>query len=305
MEFSPTPYNSSMRIDEPVMDILDQERPTLSLEFFPPKNELMARDLLENAEIIASHLRPDFVSITYSAATGDLTYLYTQLLRERFGWTVMPHLTSLGHTRDELLAIAENYFRLGIRSLMALRGDIPADGPTIPAEVPHASELVRLLKGRLAGLCLGVAGYPEKHPEAPNEETDLQNLRVKVDQGASFITTQLFFEASIYERFVNNCRAKGITAPILPGLLPVQSLEQAQKFCARCHATLPKELIRRLEKAAPDDQWKVGMEWTLELSTQLITQGAPGVHFYILNRSQSLLELVRGLNDRGMFKGCH
>ena len=278
----------------------------------------MAADLLQNAESIATHALPDFVSITYGAggSTSRLTYLYTQILRERFGWVVMPHLTCVGHTRDELLAIAESYHRIGVRSIMALRGDMPKQPHTETDAAStsgareartsdfceHASDLVRLLKSELPEICLGVAGYPEKHPQAPDIETDIAYLKEKMDAGGNFVTTQLFYDTSVYAQFVEKCRAAGIRAPILPGLMPVLGLEQAKKFCSFCGATLPEELVRRLNAVSTDDQWKVGVDWTLEQAEELIQADAPGIHLYILNRDKSALSLIRKLRERHILK---
>ena len=147
-----------------------------------------------------------------------------------------------------------------------------------------------------------MAGYPEKHPEAPSIEEDLAHLKHKVGQGASFVTTQLFFETSVYRNFVERCRAIDIRVPIIPGLLSIVSLEQAQKFCHLTHAALPRRLLKQLQAIAPEDQWKVGVKWTHDLIRQLLEYGAPGIHLYILNRSQSVLELARKFNEEGFFK---
>ncbi len=296
-------------IDRGVSEILstarEAQKPALSLEFFPPKNEAAAADLLANAEAIATHVHPDFVSITYGAggSTRQNTFLYGQLLRERFDWTVMPHLTCVGHTREELLAIAESYARIGIRSLMALRGDAPKTSTAAsPSALCHASDLVALLHKELPEFCLGVAGYPEKHPEAPTLEADIAHLKTKLDSGAHFITTQMFFDVERYPQFMGKCRAAGITCPILPGLLPILSLKQARNFCAFCQTTLPKELERQLKQTAEADQWEVGVDWALGQIEGLLKIGAPGVHLYILNRSQSLLRLLEGLRQRRLFR---
>jgi methylenetetrahydrofolate reductase (NADPH) len=295
-------------IDTPIAALFSGKRPLLSLEFFPPKNEAMASDLLSNAEQIASHVLPDFFSITYGAGGGtrDLTYLYAQILRERFGWTAMPHLTCVGHTRDELLAIAESYKRLGIRNLLALRGDPPKgakDFVPVKDGLAHAGDLVKLIKDELPEFCLGVAGYPEKHPEAMSIDIDITHLKNKVDAGASFVTTQLFFETSAYENFVEKSRAANIRVPIIPGLLPVLSLDQAKKFCGFCGATLPEELIERLAFEPIEKQWEVGVDWTVDMIEELLAAGAPGIHLYILNRSASTLQLLEKLRERGIFKG--
>jgi methylenetetrahydrofolate reductase (NADPH) len=298
-----------LKRDVPVIDTqilpLFGRRPRLSLEFFPPKTEAAGADLLQSAELIATHLRPDFVSITYGAggSTSKLTYAYTQLLRERFGWVVMPHLTCVGHTQEELLAIAESYYRVGVRNIMALRGDAPKGStysPT-PGGCAYASDLVGLLKKHYPEICLGVAGYPEKHPEAADILSDIKNLRHKLEAGGSFVTTQLFFEEQTYVRYVAQCRAAGIGAYILPGLLPPLSLGQLERFAGFCGASIPAPLRERMQGMPEAEQWRAGVDWTVGQIEELLKAGAPGVHLYILNKHTSLLALVEQLRARGLF----
>ncbi|MEX2044200.1 MAG: methylenetetrahydrofolate reductase, partial [Opitutus sp.] len=217
-----------------------------------------------------------------------------------FGFTVMPHLTCVGHSRSELAGIADRIHAGGFRNIMALRGDPPkgANEFQVAADgLRHASELVALLKARHPGFCLGVAGYPEKHPEAPSLEVDLTNLRRKIDAGAAFITTQLFFDNTVFYRFVEKCRAAGITIPILPGIMPVVSLKQIQRFTQMCGASLPPQLITRLEVASgnTDVLETIGIDWALTQIRGLLANGAPGYHLYILNRARGALALTAGL----------
>jgi methylenetetrahydrofolate reductase (NADPH) len=223
-----------------------------------------------------------------------------ELLRHEFGFTVMPHLTCVGHSRAELTAIADRIHADGFRNIMALRGDPPRGQTAFTPRADglgHASDLVALLKERHPDFCLGVAGYPEKHPEATSPEADLANLKVKVEAGAAFITTQLFFDNAVYHRFVENCRAAGITVPVVPGLMPVLSLRQIQSFTAMCGTALPSPLRARLEAAGenPEAVEAVGVDWALEQFRDLLARGAPGCHLYILNRAKAALALAAGL----------
>src|SRR5471032_869572 len=286
-----------MQPDRPISELFAQRRPLRSLEFFPPKDDAGVEALRATA-IALKRMSPDFVSVTYGAGvtTCYRTAQVSALLKSEFGFTVMPHLTCVGHTRAELADVADRIHAGGFRNIMALRGD-PPKGET--AFTPYrdglryASDLVALLKERHADFCLGVGGYPEKHPEAPNAAADLENLKRKVDAGAAFITTQLFYDNAVYFRFVEKCRAAGITVPIVPGLMPVLSLKQIQRFTALCGATLPPALLTRLEAAGEDAgaAEAVGVDWALAQIRDLLARGAPGCHLYILNRAKAALAL--------------
>ena len=249
-------------------------------------------------------IEPDFVSITYGAggSTKERTAQMSSLLRDEFGFTVMPHLTAVNHTRAEVAAVAETHYARGIRNIMALRGDVPGGVPPSAAfkdGLRFGSDVVALLKGLHPDLCLGVAGYPEKHPEAPSFEADLANLRRKVDAGAAFITTQLFFDNEVFYRFVDRCRAAGIGVPIVPGIMPVLSFKQITRITSMCGASLPDRLIGRLEAAGdrPEIVEEVGIDWALTQIRDLLDAGAPGYHLYILNRARSALTLAAGLAE--------
>ena len=212
----------------------------------------------------------------------------------------MPHLTCVGHSRGELAAIADRIHADGFRNVMTLRGDPPkglTEFQMAPDGLQFANELVSLLKSRQPELCLGVGGYPEKHPEAPSLDADLLNLKRKVDAGAAFVTSQLFFDNAMYYRFVERCRKAGISVPIVPGIMPVLSLKQIQRFTSMCGASLPAKLITRLEVAADnaDVVETVGIDWALTQIRDLLANGAPGYHLYILNRAKAALALTAGL----------
>ena len=288
--------------DLPISDLFSQKpHPLRSLEFFPPKDDAGVEALRQTAATL-KRIAPDFVSVTYGAggSTRDRTAQVSRLLRQEFGFTVMPHLTCVGHSRAELEALADQLHAGGYRNIMTLRGD-PPKGDTAfqpsPDGLRYASELVALLKGRHADFCLGVGGYPEKHPEAPSLEADLDNLKRKVDAGAGFITTQLFFDNAVYYRFVDQCHARGINVPIVPGIMPVLSLKQVKRFTEMCGAHLPDRLIKRLEAAGdhPEVVETLGIEWALTQIRELLARGAPGYHLYIMNRAKSGLALAAGL----------
>jgi methylenetetrahydrofolate reductase (NADPH) len=295
------PIDMSVQSDRPISELFAEGRPLRSLEFYPPKDEASFEALRQTAAAL-QRIGPDFVSVTYGAGGGtrERTAQVSALLKDEFGFTVMPHLTAVTHTRAEVAAVAEAHYARGIRNIMALRGDLPNGLPAASAfkeDLCFGSDVVALLKGLHADFCLGVAGYPEKHPEAPSFEADLVNLRRKVDAGASFITTQLFFDNEAYYSFVDRCRAAGIGVPIVPGIMPVLSLKQVTRITSLCGASLPDRLIRRIEAAGdqPEIIEALGIDWALTQIRDLLVRGAPGYHLYILNRARAALTLAAGL----------
>ncbi|WP_309382932.1 methylenetetrahydrofolate reductase [NAD(P)H] [Cerasicoccus frondis] len=273
----------------------------ISAEFFPPKTEEGARQILRTANALKQY-QPDFVSITYGAGGSgrERTIEYGELLRDLFDFEVMPHLTCVGHSKDELAGILDRFQKSDFHNIMTLRGDPPkgqADFKPHPEGLAYASDLVAFIKERYPEFCLGVGGYPEKHPEALDMETDLANLKIKVDAGADFITTQLFFNNADYARFVDACRARGIEIPILPGIMAALSFDQVQRFSAFCGSTVPRELLGKLELVKDDAAASeaVGVDWAFQQIRDLLDKGAPGVHLYILNRSNIAVELIERL----------
>jgi methylenetetrahydrofolate reductase (NADPH) len=290
-----------LKPDPRIDSLLAAGRPLRSLEFFPPKDDAGIEALRRTAAALKP-IGPAFVSVTYGAGGGTRlrTADLSSMLRADFGFAVMPHLTCVNHTRDEIQQIAAAHHASGIRNIMALRGDVPKE---LTAETAfkdglrYGADIVALLREALPDLCCGVGGYPERHPEAPSLEADIDNLKRKVDAGAAFITTQLFFENAVFYQFVDRCRARGIGVPILPGIMPVLSLRQAKRMTELCGSVLPAKLARRLEVAGDDTDTVefVGIEWAVTQIRNLLAQGAPGYHLYILNRAKSALALAAGL----------
>ena len=281
--------------------IRNSERPTISVEFFPPKDERSAETMLHTART----LRPlgiDFASITYGAGgtSRDTTLAYGTKLIE-MGFPLIGHLTCVGHSRAELVAIIEQYHVAGFSGILALRGD-PPKGQTLftphPEGFSHAVELVRLIRDvHPRRFALGVAGFPELHPEALDAASDITFLAQKVSAGADFVTTQLFLDNADYFRFVGEARKAGVDAPILPGVMPVLSLKQARNFCGFCKARIPKALTHELESCGENEeaQRRVGVSWALRQIRELLERGAPGIHLYILNKSESAVEVLSAL----------
>ncbi|WPJ95281.1 methylenetetrahydrofolate reductase [NAD(P)H] [Coraliomargarita algicola] len=287
---------------------LNSGSPLFSIEFFPPKTDASADQLLRTAEALKAYA-PDFASITYGAggSTRSRTLKYARHLREDYGYAVMPHLTCVGHSRDELRGIIEEFRDAGLGQIMALRGDPPKGESNFkphPDGLHYANELVSLIHASYPECTVGVAGYPEVHPEAPSADIDLLNLKRKVDCGAHFVTTQLFFDNNKYFDFVERAREAQINIPILPGLMCVSSREQALRFCDMCGTSMPAELEQQLSAAGEDSAAveAVGTNWVFNQARELLERGAPGIHLYILNRKGPAVELMEKLKLAGFYQ---
>lgn len=285
--------------------------PTFSVEFFPAKEEKDARQLLRAANAVKK-LPIDFASITYGAggSSRERTLDYGELIADIFDLRIMPHLTLVGHSREELVSILERYKKAGFFSIMALRGDPPKGSDCFVAAengFSHASELVSLIREiHGSAFLIGVAAYPEKHPESPNSESDLKFLKHKIDCGADFATTQMFFDNEKYFSFVPRAREIGIRVPIIPGIMPVLSLKQLNRVNALSQAYVPAELKDALEDAERRNDKEAGIEvglaWAERQIRGLIAAGAPGIHLYIMNRGCFAKNLCSRLGDLSALK---
>jgi len=298
-----------MKYDRHIIEHIRKGHQTLSIEFSPPRSEEAGKLILKAAGLLRERLNPDFVSITYGAggSTRERTQEYARLLRNDYGFDVVAHLTCVGSSREELQTIIRDYRKAGLSNIMALRGD-PPKGETEFSPHPdgcnYANELVELIRETEPDFCIGVAGYPEKHPQAATIEQDIANLKRKVDAGACFITTQLFYDNAFYFDFVTRCRAAGIKVPIIPGLMPALSLDQVIRFGKMNGSAVPAELEKRLANASGDDkaQRQAGIDWTYMQARELLEQGVNTLHLYIMNRSESALLLVDRLTNEGVLK---
>jgi len=269
-------------------------RPLISVEFFPPKTEKGQAGFDRAAQDLIG-LHPDFVSVTCGAggtAAGPTLEISTKLNALRYG-NVMPHCTCVGASRDDLAHTTDAIVEAGFQNIMALRGDPPKGERYFkPAQdgFRYAAELVAFLRERHPALCIGVAGYPGKHPEAYNRDEDIRHLKEKVDAGADFITTQLFLHNHVYFDFVDRCRSAGITVPILPGLLPVTSLKQIKRMRTFCDFHVPSRLLHDLKAAEdnPEKAERIGLYWTIEQIAELVESDAPGIHLYLLNHAETV-----------------
>ncbi|MEB2312628.1 MAG: methylenetetrahydrofolate reductase [NAD(P)H] [Sorangiineae bacterium] len=283
-----------------ITDKLAGGAPLFSFEFFPPKDDAGVEQLFQTIERLRGYA-PGFVSVTYGA--GGSTRRLTVELVKRIGSEAqietMAHLTCAGASSVELAGVLDELAEAGVDNVLALRGDPPrgeAHFTRPEGGFAHASELIAFIRDRWS-FCIAGACYPEKHPEAPDAETDLANLRVKADAGADFLITQLFFDARDYFEFVRRARAHGIERAVLPGIMPIENLAQIKRITAMCGARIPVELLARLEAVAsePAAVRAIGLEHAAAQCRELLAGGAPGVHFYTLNRSRATVEILDAL----------
>ena len=284
-----------------IRDLLRLQQPCFSFEFFPPRTREGAEQLYKTMVDLVL-LRPSYVSVTYGAggSTRELTHGLIIRIREHTGLTVVSHMTCVGSTKADIEKILREYQEHGIDDIMALRGD-PPKGETSFRQpeggFAHAADLVAFVRGSFPAMGIGVAGFPEGHPETPNRLIEMDYLKAKADAGADYICTQLFFDNRDFFDFCERCEIAGITVPIIAGIMPVTSLKGMQRMAelalgARFPARLIKSLVR-----AKDDEYveRVGIHWATEQVRDLIDHGVKGVHFYTLNRSKATLTIYETL----------
>lgn len=271
--------------------------PTYSFEFFPPKTDEAARDLEKTIGELQP-LDPSFVSVTYGAggSTRDRTRDIVIRIQRDTGITAMAHLTCIAHTREQLVSLLEEYREAGITNILALAGDPPTDDGDHPHELTYAAELIAIIK-EVGDFSIGVAAHPELHPRSNgNREADRRFLAAKLAD-ADFGITQFFFKSEPYLRMIDELDALGVTAPVLPGIIPVTNATQIQRFAQLAGAEFPDDLARRFEAVADDpaEVRKVGVDIATGLCQELLDRGVPGIHFYTLNRSTATREIYANL----------
>jgi methylenetetrahydrofolate reductase (NADPH) len=279
-----------------IRDLLAAGR-TFSFEFFPPKSDEAARELEKTIGEL-QELAPSFVSVTYGAggSTRDRTRDIVIHIERDTGITAMAHLTCIAHTRDQLVTLLQEYRSAGIGNILALAGDPPADLDDYPHDLTYAAELLDLI-GEVGDFCVGVAAHPELHPRSNGDRaTDRRHLAAKLAR-ADFGITQFFFEVEPYLRLVDELDALGCTTPVLPGVIPVTNARQVQRFAQLAGAEFPPALAARFEAAADDaaEVRRIGVDIATDLCRQLLDHGAPGLHFYTLNRSTATREIYANL----------
>jgi methylenetetrahydrofolate reductase (NADPH) len=287
-----------VRIDE---IIATREHPVFSFEFFPPKTDEGEANL-RAALAELQPLAPDFASVTYGAAgsTRVRTLDVTRWLAGELGIEAMAHLSCVGSTRAELNEIVDEIARSRLQNILALRGD-PPRGATAwephPDGLHYSTELIALIAESHPSLCIGAACFPEVHPEAPDRAGDLEFLSTKVRAGASFLISQLFFDNELYFRFVEDARSAGIDVPILPGIMPITDVSQIKTITGMCGASIPAELLEQLDLRAHDPEAVrgIGVSYATLQCAELLARGAPGIHFYTLNRSPATRAILSSL----------
>jgi methylenetetrahydrofolate reductase (NADPH) len=287
-----------------IADLLEAgDRPLFSFEFFPPKDEIQQRQLWQTVRELES-LGPDFVSVTYGASgsTRDRTIKATEAIALHTTLRSMAHLTCASQSRDQLRRVIGSYAAAGIHHVLAIRGDMPG-GPRAqweahPDGLNNATELVGMVH-ELGQFCIGVAAFPDAHPERSDFDLDAEVLAAKAQAGASFAITQLFFTADDYFALVARVRALGCEIPIIPGIMPITNVRQVTRFAELSGAALPGSVTERIHEVADNDDQvrRVGIKIGTELSEELLSRGAPGLHFFTQNRSRATREIYASLHQ--------
>jgi methylenetetrahydrofolate reductase (NADPH) len=285
-----------MRID----GILAERRPVFSFEFFPPKTDEGLANLRETLAVLSDDA-PDFVSVTYGAlgSTRDTTIDIVKWIKQDLGIEAMAHFTCVGATTEELRSTLDEIEAAGVENVLALRGDPPAgqdEWVQTDGGLLYSTELIALLSEHY-GFAVGAAAFPEVHPQAESSESDIRFLKAKQDAGASFLITQLFYDNEFYFDFVARAREAGVTVPIIPGVMPVTNLRNIRRITELCKSEIPESFERQLEAREDDPQalQDLGVAYATLQCVDLLARGAPGIHFYTLNRSPATRAILAAL----------
>lgn len=284
-----------------VIEAFEKNKPTLSFEFFPPKTSGQETQLFEVIGKL-KEFNPDFVSVTYGAlgTTREKTFFWVEKIKKEFQIEPVAHLTCVASARDDILKQIKYLQSLGVENILALRGDPPEGEKTfVPPKdgFCYAKELIAFIKKEIPQFCLGAAGYPEGHPQSPSLEKDTQYLKEKIEAGAEFIITQLFFDNRYFFDFLERCDKAGIKVPIIPGIMPITGYRQIKKMTKICGATIPPKLLERLEKFAGDKKAvvKLGIEHAVLQCEELLKAKVPGLHFFVLNQAGPVSSILKEL----------
>ena len=285
-----------------IIDILKNKRVTLSFEVFPPKTADAVPTALAAAEAIAA-LHPDFMSVTYGAGggTSDFTVHIASAVKKTYGVEVMPHLTCLSSTKEKVTETLQDYKEAGFGTIMALRGDVPADG-TRKNDFEHATDLMQQIKSFDSSMTLGGACYPEGHPESPSLAADIENIRSKVDAGAQFLSTQMFFDNSLFYSYLNRLHAAGIDVPVLAGIMPITNKRILTRSLAMSGTAVPARYIAMVDAYgdSPEAMKQAGIAYATEQILDLYANGVRNVHVFAMNKpdvAKAISENIRPVLD--------
>ena len=281
-----------------ISDILKEKERTYSFEFFPPKTEKGRKKLPETAKVFAE-LGADWFSVTYGAggSTREATMEIVDELQKKFSVPVMHHFTCVGHSQKELKKILEQMKKRNIRNILALRGDAPEGEESwtpAPDGLEYCYELIKLIRTHGDFFSIGVAGFPEGHVDCPDKETDSKYLKIKIDAGGEFVITQLFFDNKDYFEYLERAKKVGVNVRILPGIIPITNYKTLLRFCKTCGATIPQavhDIFKPLD-GNEEATYKAGVEFAVKQCNDLLEGGAPGLHFYSLNKVEPTREIL-------------
>ncbi len=283
-----------------IIDILSKGEPSFSFEFFPPKNFSSILELGINVGQLMK-LSPSFISVTYGAggSNQEASFNLIDYINNKIGLVTMAHYTCVNATKEKVAKDLDYLEEINIENLILLRGDPPKGETEFTnhgGDFHYASDLIEFAYKR-KGFCIAAAGYPEAHPESNTLDDDIKHLKFKVDQGADFIVTQLFFDNNLYFDFVERARIAGIEIPIVPGIMPITNFKQIKRFTQMCGASIPTELIEKLEPYQDDlaKTYEIGVEFSINQCKELIGNGAPGLHFYTLNKSRATVDIFSSI----------
>jgi len=281
-----------------VVEAFNKGTPSLSFEFFPPKTAEQETKLFAAIDQL-KNFHPNFVSVTYGAMgrTREKTFFWVNEIKRKYGIEPVAHLTCVAASKEEIAHQLDELEKIGTTNILALRGDPPVGEKDFVPPVNGfrlAKELIAFIKQSKPQMCVGAAGFPESHPAAPSVYKDTEYLKAKVEAGAEYIITQLFFDNRRYFEFIGRCEKAGITIPIIPGLMPITNLHQIKKMTETCGATIPGDLLAKLEKH-PADVAKIGAEHTLAQANGLLKSGVKGLHFFVMNQAEPISRILSEL----------
>lgn len=287
-----------------INNLFGQNKPLFSLEIFPPKTDAGYEKLKDTLQEL-SQLNPDFISCTYGAGGGnrDKTLEIVEYIQKECKIPALHHLTCVLHTKDELKEIIQEIANKGIQNILALRGDPPQDQPNWtpgPNNFAYSYKLCDFIKENFPNdFCLGVAGFPEGHIDTPTKELDIQYLKTKIDHGADFVMTQLFFDNTLYFDYVSRLKEIGVNSPVIPGILPITNYQSLINFCERCGATIPDQVHTIFQPIADDPKkvYEAGVQFCIDQCKELLDNGAPGIHFYALNKIEPVSTILKAVRQ--------